>query len=218
MYKADKIQQKIWKAFGKAGKKLGKPFELYRSAELTNPIQAKNYLDTKFSAFSLDEKFKRPPSESMPMWQTWVDGRLETHFDIQRGDFLYSPELNETYMIASAELHNTIQSIKCESTISLIRSGYSDSGSGFAPGDTEVATSIPCSIQIGSPAGGHLGYIPAGTHLDESLQTAVIYTWDPANEIAVRDAITDNNSRRWNVLATEQTDVGTKLTVRAFNP
>lgn len=218
MSKADKIQAKIWKAYGKAGKILGYLHDVYRSQHLTTPIQPKNHIDTKLVGFSLDYKYKKAPSESLPVWMTWIDGRLEALFNLQRGDFLVNLDTNETYYIASAETHNTIQAIKCDNTVSVSRAGYGDAGTGFAPGDTEVATSLPCAIEIGSPKGGTLGYVPAATHLDEALQTAIVWTWDPRDEIQVRDVLTDSNSRKWQVMSTEQTDIGTKLVVRADNP
>ena len=60
MSKADSIQNKIWKAYGKVGKLLGKDFSIYRPTSLDSPLTSDNWIATVTVAFSQDTNFSAP--------------------------------------------------------------------------------------------------------------------------------------------------------------
>ena len=212
-----KIQQKLNKAYGKVGKKLGAEFNVYRPYTISNPLVIDNIMDTKLVSFSLDEKFKKAPSDSLNVWNCWIDGNLESLFVLQQGDLLKSDDTLEVWMIASMEIMLPITAIRLDEVVTISRSGYTDSGSGFAPGDTEVATSVPCKIEIGNPSGSALGYNPAASYVTDALQVAIIWLSDLQKQVEVRDAITDAYGQRYQVLAIENTPIGTKVIAKAFD-
>lgn len=217
MSKADIIQQKIWKAFGKVSKSLGYDCDIYHSQHLDSPIQEANNVFEGKVAFSLDDNFGATPKDGLNLFKCWVDGRYANIFDVEAGDHIKRVKDDAIFYIANADEHHRLTAIKCNATISVQRVVYGDSGQGYGPSDTEVADTIPCFIKIGSAKGGNLGYIPANTNSEETLQTAMIYLWDARNEIHVQDAIEDDMSRRWQVKAIEKSEIGTKLVVQEYS-
>lgn len=212
----NKIQKKLYKAYGKVAKVLGEEFEIYRSQAVNNPLQEENFIDVRKVSFSMDEGYNRTPGQGFNVWNCYVDGRLEELFDIQQFDLLKSQSTGEIWMIASAEPLLQIKAFRMEDQISVVRSGYTDSGSGFGPGDTEVADLIPCKIDDGTPSGGSLGYVPASQYGTDAKPVAVIWVSDARREIQIRDAVTDQNGQRYQVLNNESTPIGNKLIVKAY--
>lgn len=210
-----KIQRKLYKAYGKVANVLGEDFELFRTHELTDPLNPANFIDTKKASFSLNDKYTTTPKEGVNEWTCYTDGRLEALFDIQQGDFLRSVETQEKWMVTTAEVMLPIKAIKLPDTISVQRAGYGNSGSGFGPGDTEVATNIPCLIDDGNPTNGSLGYIPALNYQQEGRRVAIIWLNDANMEIEERDIVIDQNGKRLHVMSNERTPWGNKLIVQA---
>lgn len=216
MSKADNIQNKLWKAYGKVAKSLGRPFDVYRSDVLTTPLDDANYLDNKLVSFSKDNKYSSANDQNLSLWLCWIDGRLTDLFDIQQGDILHNAETSETYIIVSAQKHLPIRALRSPNTVSIARSGYSNSSNGFGPSDTEIATNVPCNIKLPSSGGGAGGYIPASNVAQSAVPNFEIHLWDPANVIQIGDAVIDEQGNRSQVLAVTITDMGTKLTTTAF--
>ena len=220
MSKADSIQKKLWKAYGKVGSIMGKnKYEVYRSTSLDNPIQDANVIDSKVVAFSKDVKFTKPEDDGKSLWYCWIDGNLEGLFDIQKGDYLYSPDTGNTYLIASAGDQMYVQAFRANNEITITRAGYGDTGDGYSSGiETNVATSVPCYVQQPGSGGGTAGYIPAATYSTDALPGYDIFVVDPNEEIQIRDAVVDQNGNRSQVMSITVTDLGTKLMTRAYEP
>ena len=216
MATADSIQKALWKAYGMVGKTLGYDSTVYRSAVLDEPISPANIVFESKVAFSLDDKFAKTPGDGLNLWSAWIDGNDGKLFDVKQGDHIRRAKDGVIYFVANLEEHHRITAIKCDHTISVQRVAYADSATGYGASDTEVADSIPCFLMLGGPKGGDLGYIPANSNLEETLQTATIYLWDGASTIQVQDAIVDDLSRRWQVRYIERSDLGTKLIVQEY--
>ena len=79
MSKADSIQRKLWKSYGKVGKTLGYDFELYRADTLVDPINDQYYIDTKKASFSQDYEYRKQRDEGVSIWNCWIDGLSLIH-------------------------------------------------------------------------------------------------------------------------------------------
>ena len=205
--KADKIQSKIWKAYGVVSKTLGREFEVYRTNTLVNPIQNQYNVATTLAAFSQDERYKKAHDGGLSIWLCWMDGGFGDLFDVAQGDVLCSPADGETYFIASVQQHAPIRAIKAPNTINVSRVGYTDTGHS----DTDVATLIPCSIQ--QPSSGDFGapYIGPSSSLDDPQPKYVINLWDPADTIVIGDVVTDERGNVSQVLSVYKSDMGMEL-------
>lgn len=212
------IQRKLWMAYGKVAQKLGRPFEVYRSAVLTVPIQLSTWIFSTSAAFSQDDSYNSPLGEGLSIWRCWIDGNLDSLNDLQQGDFLHNTSTLETYFIGSVQRHLPIQAIKAPSRISINRVGYSNPVSGFTPGDTLIAEDVPCWIQEPGSGGSDLGYIPAASYGRDALQSFSIYLWDPVNDIQIRDSVTDENNVRSQVVNIMTNELGTHLTTQVYQP
>jgi len=223
MSKADSIQKKLDKAYGKVAKLLGRDFDIYRRDTIDDPIQSAYWLDTQKVSFSKDDKYKASAKDGLSIWNAWMDGNLESHFDLQNGDILYSSATSETFMIVGIEPHLTHRAIKANGRITIIRAGATGYGNndatGFAPGNvstsTTIATEVPCQILQPSSYGA-AAYIPAGNNATDNIPNFEIYLFDINKEVQIRDKITDASGNIAEVQAIYQTDVGTKLTCRGI--
>lgn len=209
-----KLQQKIYKAYGKVASVLGEDFDVYRAQYVTNPIQEANWLDTRKVSFSLNDKYTTTPSAGLNQWNCYMDGRLETLFDIQQGDLLKNHETGEVWMIASAEVMLPIKAIRLPNTFSVNRVSY-EGGSG--PADSAVFTDVPCYVEPVSSSEMSAGFIPANNYGSDSVPSAIIWCVDKRNEIEVRDALVLNDGQRFQVLSALSTEFGKKLVVKAYD-
>lgn len=216
MSKADNIQQKLWKAYGKVGKVLGYPCEIYRTDHVSTPIQSKNYLDTKNVAFSLSEKFTKTPGSGIERWMSWVDGRLENLFDIRPGDFFVNIDTNETYFIGNAEKHSYIISVRTNNIVSIFNTVYQNTSQGFGGSDNEIAYNVPVHIVVNSFNGNDLGYIPGPSYARDTILTGEIYLIDPARTVQVGMNVRDQQNNLWDILSIDETSLGTKLQVQSI--
>lgn len=206
MSKADSINKKIRKAYGKVGNILGYPFEIYRPSSLQRQITDSTYIDQKKAAFAIDDKFSKAFTiDRVPVYTVYVDAMLENKFDLQQGDVFYSQETEETYITCNVENIKAIQAFKCNSLVSIHGTQYGDSGFGYSGSDTDVATNVPCYIDIKGFSGGNLGYIPASSYGSDPYDTATIYCWDPQGELSRSSIIEESNGRRWTVLSAVRT-------------
>jgi hypothetical protein len=216
MSKADSIQAKLWKAYGKVGKVLGYPHELYRTDHLSVPIQSKNFIDTKNVAFSLNDKFSQTPGSGVDRWKTWVDGRLESHFDIQPGDFLVNIETHETYFVGNSEKHSYIISVRANTFLSVYNTVYETLSTGFGGSDNEIAYNVPAHLLVSSFAGNDLNYIPGPTYNKDTVLTGEIYIIDPARTVQVGMNVRDSNNILWDILSIDESSLGIKLQVQSI--
>lgn len=216
MSKADSIQRKLWKAYGKVAKTLGTEYEVYRAATLVNPLIDQYYIDTKPATFSQDYEYRKQRDEGVSIWNCWIDGRLEGLFDIQQGDHLLSHLTGDTYYIASAVPHLDIIAIKTNNVISINRSGYAEGDDGFGVVDVPIGVDIPTLVY--QPKGAQTSsYDPARSEMFSTLPAYDMYLFDPLNEIEVGDAITDKKGQRTQVTAVYVTDNGTHLSTIAYD-
>ena len=223
MSKADSIQAKLDKAYGIVAKNLGRDFEIYRPATIDDPLNTANYIDTKLVSFSKDEKYKKGASSGMSLWNAWVDGRLESLFDLQNGDILYNSQTDETYIMVGMEPHLTHQAIKANQRIVIERSGSSGygnaDGTGFAPGNITggaiIAQAVPCQV-LQPSSYGVSSYINVSSNSEDSIPNFEIYMFDYKNEVNIRDKVTDFYGNTSEVQAIYHTDIGTKLTCRGI--
>lgn len=207
------VQNKIWKAFGKVGRKLGTEHEIYRSHTINDPIDNANYLDTKKVSFSLDDKYRKTPSHGLEEWKTWVDGRLENKFDIQRGDWIVNSNDGTTYYVANVEPHSYIISVRCDNIVTFYEASYSNPGTGYTTVKEVVASNVPVNIEIDGPKGNDLGYADAQSYAIDPIMTAKVYTWDPKREIKIGYTMVDEQNVSWRVYAIEKGSLGTTIHV-----
>lgn len=213
--RGDRVNARVRKGYGKAGKKLGHTYEVYRPTELDEPIQSANYLDTKEVAFSLDQKFsKAPDQDKMYVYYCWIDARLEENHELQRGDILYRSETGDTWIVATVDPIEPVMAFKAKDTVSVYSVVSSNTGSRFSRDDKEEATDVPCYIDVKNPSGSNLGFVPGPTYGRDSYSFASIYLWDPDKEIQRGWNIVDQLGNRWEVQLVEETPIGTRLEVQ----
>jgi hypothetical protein len=132
-----KIQARLLKGYGKAAKKIGFSYDVYRSATLIDPLAASNQIATVMASFTTGSTYGAFNRPSAPYWTTYVDAT-----DLQKGDWLTNGEL--TYYIADIQQLLPIPSVGCTTQISIVRPGYEvHTGGGYGTKDVVIASNLP---------------------------------------------------------------------------
>lgn len=138
------IQTKIDKAHKRIGKVLGSSFKVYSPVNDINPISDRNIVDTVNASFTMNDQYTKAIGWEVPIWTVYTDPT-----DLQLGDFL--SDGTRTFFILSRTPLLPILAVECPDVIDIKSVNYTNSGTGFAPGEgAYTAKSVPCFITTSS--------------------------------------------------------------------
>ena len=166
------IAKKIAKGYGKAGKKLGYKFVLYRSDDYVQPVQDRNIAGEVTCAYSYDKAFEGQPSAAFQPMMLYVNST-----NLQEGDILHSDELGVTLtLVAKFDMRAPV-GIETNQKVSISRTTYSTTG-GFGPKAELVYTDVPAKVlQVASSTTGNMQ--PAASNLKGAHPVYGVWTWLP---------------------------------------
>jgi hypothetical protein len=153
--RAEGIAKKIWTGYGRAGKKLGFPTNVYRPSSATNPLAPGNLVTTLKASFAHNEEFTSMDKYGQPMWHTIIDGNKVTD-----GDYLVYTDLHfdgtRTFFLACRWPDLPMPSVYCNSVINVMRpaqnagTGVQGYGGNTLAGETVVlGGGWPCGLLEG---------------------------------------------------------------------
>lgn len=204
---AAKLQDKLYAGYGKAAKRIGYVFDVYRPAGAADPLTAKvASLNAAFNA--LEWKWMRAGLPEKPYWYCLIDGR-----QTQLGDYLVRGE--QIYFVGGMQDNLPIVAVECNRRIWVTR----PASGGDAVGD--VGYSGVCAtddeVVLGSPGGA--GGWPCAelfggktrTHaeLPASGDEHGFRIWLPVSVpivIASGDIVVDDLGRRFSVGGAERSE------------
>ena len=192
------LQKRIYTGYGKAARNIGTIYNVYRAASPINPIAAGNLVAAIPVAFSAGNSFEAPVNQKTADRYLWADGQQLRQFDYLVGAY-------GTFYIGAMQPILPILGIQCNNIISIVRPGYSTSGSIIAA-NTTIALGLPVFIQlrrieVKSPAFGAMDTGTAVTQWDAFIPVA-------QDSIKQHDIITDQAGTRFEIDATDYSEVG----------
>lgn len=132
-----RIQNKIYKGYGKAAERLGSTHAIYRSASAINPIQNPNLIGNQLISVDQDFTYVKARKYGDPTWQFMAEDGLS----LQKFDFMVNSQ--NTYYIVDikpVERLNPPICVECNTTLTITR-----------PYDALIpGNNPPVSYQIGS--------------------------------------------------------------------
>lgn len=211
------IQKKLYSAYGKVAKKLGKRYEIYRVDCLCQPISEENWLATAYGAFSSDTGFTSPLKSAGESLLAWINGQFTKSITVQVGDFIYDHETNECFVVDNQHLNKPLTAIELTNTVTIYRSTYQDSGDGYQPENTPVVSDYPCVINGSGGSGGGF-FIPSSTIMSAGVPSWQVTLWAPSGSIQGGDVFVDEHGNRTQVLTYDDNNGMYTISTAAFDP
>lgn len=199
-----KIQAKIYYGYNKAAVRLGKTFDIYRSATFFDPLNIANKIGSIHASFNVAWSYEKANSYGNAVWQTLVDGRVVFQYD-------YLVGVDGTWFINSEQTILPILSVECRKIVNIARPtqntgpGYGGYA-GYRP-DTAIplGTNVPVSILLTGGSRGNKVGLPT-----ETAQP----TWKilmPALDGTIfrnGDVFIDDANFRYAIIDAEKTNLG----------
>lgn len=207
-----RVRNRIYYGYGKAAKKLGVSFNIYRSPNGINPIQSGNLIGTQLIAIDDDLTYMKARRYGDNVWQFMPqDGIGSTLFALNDYDYMVGPAV--TYFIADVGPPDRLSPplcVECNDKITVV-----DPANALTPGinpyqqyqpsqGTTIVSNCPVSLlQAGRGITNNLG-LPSSCKLP--FYDIVMPDFDDIL-IKVGFIVTDSNNRRMVIVSAEQTKV-----------
>lgn len=186
---AQSIQNKINRAYTKAGKKLGFDYNVYRPINNIHILDASNYIDTVNFSVSLNTEFSNTIKEQLPIWTVYSD------YDIlQEGDFIDNQQ--RTFLIISKKEMLPILALEVPDRVDIKQVSYSNSGNGFEPGNsTYLARGLPAFITYSNTTVSMNGIDAVA-----GIRKIIVYTHVPSSINLMNETALDYNGFNGNII------------------
>lgn len=204
-----RLQDRVYKGYGKAAQYIGLPFAQHRPVGATNPLTASPLNAALLASFNAEDmKYGRPNKYGKATWYCLADGRL-----LQVGDYLIGN--GQTFFIAALQSILPILAVECNTTLNITRpqvqtqvGGITDYEGTTAANESPLMTGFPASVLQGSK--GEKGDF----QLPGDVRNAWWIVLFPYAGVTLRsgDLIYDFIGRRYVISSAELTDAGWRLT------
>lgn len=210
------IAKKVAKAFGKAGKKLGYNFAVYRSDDYLQPVQDRNIQFNVIAGYTFDYGYAQGPSASFSPMKLFADATL-----MKEGDILFCEDVGTDKdtplpctltLVAKFDIRAPIV-IETNDKLNVSRTVYRDDGDGFGPKGQIVFSDVPCKVlQVGSASSSSLQ--PAASQLKGATRVYDVWVWFPADKpMEPADSVIFSNGVKGIIQSIELNDLGYKLKI-----
>jgi hypothetical protein len=207
------INQKIRYGYAKAAKKLGKPFNLYRSPNAIDPLNPSNLIGSIKMAPSQDWTWMKANRPGNAIWYVCVDGQERTEpLSAREMDYLVDAE--STFFILSKQYQMPMQAVECNDVIRVIRPSQSlqpgkQGYASFTPESSEVLMDlVPCSILMNRQGQKPKTNLPTDTYQPSWL---VMFPYLDSVNVRTGDVIIDSTNQQYVMGVTERTDFGWRV-------
>lgn len=206
-----KIQSLINKGLGKASKKLGSTFSVYRSASLLNPLDPANARPDIQASITTGYQYSRFNKPNAPEWTLVADAT-----DLLPGDWLVG---DQTFYLATIQPLLPMPVIQCNRVVSITRPGYSSAGGNLEASEITVASSLPVFMFSKGAKAASAHAIAFPTNTTAAMDEWVVYINARAlNGIQKHDILVDENGDKYEFSVVNFTDWGCIATVRTEKP
>lgn len=208
MANAASIQAKIYSGYGKAAKRLGTEYTIYRASDAINPTQDGNNVGTILASFNANWAYNTANKYGTSLWQLVADGRQLQVFDYLAG--------TKDFFIAGMQSLLPILAVECNRTLTVTRPGQdTDPGKGIVGyGGSDAANSpilmqnCPASVLQGTRGDRNPLQLPLDT---KSPFYQILLPALPGASLRVSDKIIDDRGVTMSISSAELTDLGWRL-------
>ena len=213
---AARLQSKLYSGYGKAAKRIGYQFTIYRPVNSANPIVSANIVgspvNAAFTPRAAGYNFEITSDYKQPLFHGLFDAT-----SINVGDYLHA-DGHGTYFLIAKQDHLPILCVECNNVVSVTRaavdSGYGPSTSysgDVASSETPVITSWPASLIYEARGKNSGAQFPLD---DEKPYFMILLPALAGVDIRTSDIITDNDARRYLITASELSPLGWRIVAK----
>jgi hypothetical protein len=198
------LTDRIYHGMGVAARRLGALYIVYRPAARANPLSSRNRVIKLYAVFSAgDGRFTQAEAYGDAVWSGVFDACYT-----QPGDYLVGPA--GTFFVAAQAPLLPVQCIKTNRVLTIARPAQP-----LAGGYSGLVIETALDVDVGWPA----SVLALPTRISGNLPERRFGNWSvllPRLPVAplAGDVIVDDTGRNFVVGATEQSDLGWRLTVR----
>lgn len=205
-----RLQQLVFKGYGKAALRLGALSTIYRPSSATNPLASGNIVGTVMAAFDTTPTFTftNPSLYAKPTWYGLFDATIA-----RPGDYIVSPT-SGTFFIASLEMTHPPLCISCNNVVTFKRPDPQPPGDNFYGGDLRAEEDVlmggwPVSCLNGTK--GERGPSPLPGDVRQPWGAVLAPHFDGVT-LKSADRMYDDQGRAWTLSSTELSSLGWRLT------
>ncbi|MCE3608070.1 hypothetical protein LXA47_31360 [Massilia sp. P8910] len=178
-----KLQLKVYKGYGQSAKRVGLPFDVYRSASMINPLDPTNKLATIPASFTTGMQYATFNKPGSPLWTALIDATT-----LLPGDWLVNG--SQTFFIAEKQHLLPVAAVGCSCVVDIARAGYTTVGGGFGTGESLIAQALPVFMFAKKDKSAKPAYLGIATDSVVSLPEWEFYVnARTANDLRARDII-----------------------------
>lgn len=203
------LQNRIYRGYGQAAKRIGPVYSLYRPTSALNPLASSNLLGSLNASFNAEDmSYGRPNKYAKPTWFCLVDGTVT-----QVGDYLVNN--GKTFFIAAMQTTLPILAVDCNRIINVNRpaqqvgAGVVGYGGNTAATETPLLTAWPASVLQGTKGEKNEVNLPGDVR---NPWWQILFPAFPGVTLHTADVITDELSRRYIISSAEKSDLGWRCT------
>lgn len=194
-------------AYKTVGTILGFNFNVYRTENYLYPTQSRNFIGALKVSFSVDESFKKNPTDQLDTYQVYTKST-----SLELGDILVSDELKKTYVIIDkAELKPAVAVLAPEK-FDLLRPVLS-TGDRKTTFET-IMSQVPAAIKTNGTAGSPGALQGTNSTLGASSSQLELWTWVSPSSIVLNDVL-QINGNRYLVTFVQTDSSGTNLKLKS---
>ena len=201
------LQQKIYKGYGQAAKRIGFDYQQFRATSANNPLLT-TAIQTLPASFTTNFSYSAPNKYGQAAWLGLFDATL-----CAPGDYLVGE--GGTFFIAAMQSTLPIYAVQTNRTVSVLRVGM-DSGVGLGGygGDTPATelplmTGWPASVLQGTKGEANPAQLPGDVR---TPWWAILMPAWPGIVLRTSDIILDELGRKYVISSAELTDMGWRMT------
>lgn len=172
------IAKKIASAYRKAGKILGRNFNVYRSVQLNDSLSDANFIAEQYSAFTLTTNFVSPQTEGFKTYIAYTD-----YSKIEVGD-IFSDD-GETFVIVWSRGIEDPVAIRATDIVEIYSAGW-ETTNGLQQTRTRIAKNVPASI---TKASSTSDVVLNNVQNPSQANRYEVRIWSPTNNIKQTDNI-----------------------------
>lgn len=203
------LENKLSKAYGKVGKKIGSLFDIYNAeSHEDTPIDSLHWVSEKHAVFTQSD-FKSSKEPGFKIYECYVG-----FGEVMPGSVLVSKDTDQIFQILNHEVNHGINAIECFNTISISRNASAYDGS--SQSSESFVKYLPCAIMI-SGTDTTSGIVAlAGTSSTFTHSATIKFQTIVKLDIQIGDSIVDDNYNEYQVMAVEYSSTGYKLVVHGI--
>lgn len=194
-------------AYKTVGKILGYSFNVYRTDNYLNPAQSRNFVGTIDASFSVDESFKKNPTDQLDMYQVYAKTS-----NLELGDILICDAIKKTYIIVDKSELKPAVAVLAPEKFNLLRPVLStgDRKTTFE----QIMTQVPAALKTTGTSGSAGSLQGTNSTMSASSHQLELWTYVSPCSIVLNDVL-EINSNRYLVTFVQTDSSGTNLKLKS---